>query len=289
MSSQFSTPRRGLFARLGDIPVRIKILGTVGIVAAVSVIVGVVGITKLAANQDRMTYLYTDVLVPTADLGVVNQKLEASDNLINELTLQLDAAAMAKVTQELLANDAALDEHFAKYTSTDMTGREKARDGFAAALKEWRAVRDAELVPLAEGSKVREYLTVRSTKSDPLFDEAHKNLGDLIDIEDKAGATFLAEAESAYRGGRSLMLGLLVTGVVGALLMGTVVARMIVRPLKAVSGVATALANGDLTVRANVASRDEVGRMASELDAAADTLRETVQTMAERDNPRRLQ
>ena len=59
-----------------------------------------------------------------------------------------------------------------------------------------------------------------------------------------------------------------------ALGLGVVVARQIVAAVRSVGGVATALAAGDLTVRAGLVSRDELGRMGDSLDSAVDGLRE---------------
>ncbi|MEV4281518.1 methyl-accepting chemotaxis protein [Actinoplanes xinjiangensis] len=59
------------------------------------------------------------------------------------------------------------------------------------------------------------------------------------------------------------------------------VTRLIVGPLRRVGAVLTAVADGDLTARADVHTRDEIGHMATALDAANARTRETITAVAQ--------
>ena len=87
-----------------------------------------------------------------------------------------------------------------------------------------------------------------------------------------------AAARSAEQRATAITLALVVAGlgVLVLAVLGWVVTRSVVRPLRRVGAVVSALAEGDLTGRTGVVSRDEVGRMAVGLETAMAGMREVV-------------
>ena len=142
-----TTPGRAvsLTSWWGDRRIRTKVLAPVAVAAVVAGTIGVLGLSAMADTQDRINSLYADVTVPVNDLGTVDADLEHSNALLSELLLNTDPAVLEQVQADIAATDAEIDEPFAAYTATDMTGREEARDGFAAALDAWRTERDTML------------------------------------------------------------------------------------------------------------------------------------------------
>ncbi len=259
----------------GDRGVRTKTLAAVAVTALVAVVVGVMGLLALGTTQERLESLYADVTVPMNDLGKVDAGLERSAALLTEMLIQPDEAAMDKVAGQIEETDADLDDRFAAYTSTDMTGREKARDGFAAALDEWRRLRDEELIPLAQSNPPSTtFIAARGEGADAAFTAAKANLDDLKSIEEQAGQSFVSDADAAYIAQRNRAIVLLAAGIVLAVGLGLVVARSMARSVGRVQEVAQALAAGDLTKSSGLTTRDELGRMGADLDAAVGSLRE---------------
>ncbi len=164
---------RSLFSWWGDRGVRVKVLAPVAVAAAVAGTIGVLGIQALGATQDRINGLYADVTIPIADLGANNTSLERSNFLLSELLLNTDPAALQQVQADIGLGRRGPRRAFAAYIATDMTGREEARDGFAAALDQWRSVRDGELVPLALSiNQGNASSAAREAEAGAAFDEA---------------------------------------------------------------------------------------------------------------------
>ena len=61
------------------------------------------------------------------------------------------------------------------------------------------------------------------------------------------------------------------------------IVRLIMRPIAEVERTLKAMADGDLTARADVDTRDEFGRMAAALTAAQELVLSVVRTVAEND------
>jgi methyl-accepting chemotaxis protein len=114
---------------------------------------------------------------------------------------------------------------------------------------------------------------------------ASKTLGDALDRLAAAEATdaraSVQAARDTYDSARTLILVALALGVAGSLGLGLLVARLVVRPVAAVRDGLTAMASGDLTVRVDVSSGDEVGHMAGALNQAAENLQTMVRSTAE--------
>lgn len=84
------------------------------------------------------------------------------------------------------------------------------------------------------------------------------------------------DASAAAASARRLVLAAGILAVLLAIFLGAVTARSIVRPLQRCVVALKAMAGGDLTVVADVASRDEVGQLADSLTTAQDSLRATL-------------
>jgi methyl-accepting chemotaxis protein len=259
---------------------RTKVVAPVAVAAVVAGSIGFLGLSALADTQDRINALYADVTVPINDLGKIDAALEESNFLLSELLLNTDPAALEQVQQHIASEDAELDELFAKYTATDMTGREEARDGFAAALDAWRTERDSNLIPLALSiNNGAEFVAARDAGASASFEEAMTSLADLKSIEEGAGETFVAEAQSAYESQRVLSISLIAAGVAIALGLGFFVATGVARVTRKVREVTEALADGDLTRSLGLTTKDEMGQTGASLDTAMAALRDVMATV----------
>jgi methyl-accepting chemotaxis protein len=92
-----------------------------------------------------------------------------------------------------------------------------------------------------------------------------------------------AAAHSAEQRSTATTVALVVAGI-GVLVLAALgwgVTRSVVGPLRRVGAVVSAMASGDLTATTGVHSRDEVGRMATELEASMAQMREVVSAIGD--------
>ncbi len=272
-----TTDRRPLVARAGDLPVLVKILTAIVITLVVGVTVGVLGLTKLSATAREVDAMYEVQVKP---LGVLAQAQRMQqqlriDNLLHATSQ--DDASMLEIETEMVEHGEQLAELLAQYRVD--AADQAAVDAFTADWAEVIAFRDQVLLPLSRVNDMAGFQQQRSAGLAPLTATAEAHLTTAFEAEAAQAADRAERADAAYTSARTTIVAALVAGSVLALGLGVLVARQITGSLRAVSRVATGLAAGDLTVRADVASRDEVGRMAAELDTATASLRETVQAL----------
>jgi methyl-accepting chemotaxis protein len=268
-------PVTGWFA---DRKVNTKILLIVMTMAVVAVTVGATAITSMAKMNVATTYLYEQNLVPMAQLGDLRQAY---------MQMRVDVArsgqggpVVAQVMAILPADDAAIDQALAKYTSSDMTGREKAVAGYKAEVTKYRQLRDQEYLPAVKAGDDATAQKLVGTTIAAANKGMADNLNALVAIETKSASDEQKAANTAYSSARTTLIVVLVVGLLVGLVLALYVARLVVGAVRKVSYVAEGLAVGDLTRSADIDARDELGHMAQALDAATANLRDAIGAVA---------
>ncbi len=156
------------------------------------------------------------------------------------------------------------------------TGREPANFAdFTAALDGYREIVDTGMIPAAEAGDLASYL-VADEEVTPIGGTMVENL---TAVNDETG-TYLRElADEADASAARGVVAIGVSAAVGTLLavtFGLIIANVVRRPIAQVQRSLEAMAEGDLTVSADVTSADEIGRMASALGRAQAGLRATI-------------
>ncbi|WP_432511785.1 methyl-accepting chemotaxis protein [Kineococcus sp. SYSU DK001] len=147
---------------------------------------------------------------------------------------------------------------------------------------------DAKLAELAETVDLRTTAGFDAARDVVLTNEGKAVMDELrttLDEFEGAEASLLdqraaASAAAALRVKLSVLVGVVV-GVLVGVLVGWRTTRGIVRPVREVTALAHALAEGDLTRSAHVEGSDEIARMATVLNDAVATVRSTVATAAD--------
>jgi methyl-accepting chemotaxis protein len=104
---------------------------------------------------------------------------------------------------------------------------------------------------------------------------------DLTEYENNAADLMAAVAQATVDRARWTIGTVLLVGMLLALVLTQAAARAIVRPLGEVRRVMEAVAAGDLTRRAHIRGRDELGKMATAVNQAADEMRSAMHTLAD--------
>lgn len=186
---------------------------------------------------------------PAEQLPELAEDIATPTAMLAELTALPLAGPAADAVAELERTYALYIEAISGYVDTAIANQEVAR-------VRWEGIQTSN--DLTDGAV--------SDAKDALFAANERAQADLDDAIAAANTT-------------SLVVALLGIGVVVAALWFIV--RSILTPVRRVQASLDAMAVGDLTVRAEVASRDEIGQMAASLSAAQESLRATLGRVSE--------
>jgi methyl-accepting chemotaxis protein len=267
-----SNRRGGPLTWFRDLRVAAKLLISFGIVCLLTILVGVVGVMQLAQAQERMKQIYDSNLLAVGYLGQVDADVHESRLLVSNMVLSVSDGAKAANATNITELDAQLDEVWNSYHGTGVEGREQDVAAFEEALANFRRVRDDILTPLAAANDYTTFMTTRDQQLVPIAGELSKAIDGIKAIETEEAAASMRAAEDSAASAFYTIVGLIIGALVVSWLIVVGMGRLIARPLTRTVGVLDALAEGRLDQRLDVASRDEVGRMATSLNSALDRI-----------------
>jgi methyl-accepting chemotaxis protein len=252
-----------------DRKVATKILTVAGVAVAGTVITGAVSLAGIGNLQSTRA----------AEL----QRAVPYINNLNEAALAAKAAANDERGYLIDGDNTFRDESLGRQKTVDAnldaaralgdgTGQ-AAVDKIKAATGTWFAALDKEFTTYRTDPAAAIKLAMNTNR------DLRKTYETLLSAEITRANDTLVEGKSfdaTVSTIRTSVLSVFATSVLLAVVLALLIARMIVTPLRRVSGVLEAVADGDLTHEADIAQHDELGQMAGSLRKATTTLRGTV-------------
>ncbi|GGC01760.1 methyl-accepting chemotaxis protein [Cellulomonas carbonis] len=277
-----AAPARGGLSRLRrGTSIRTKLVALVVVFGLTGLGLGLRTVSSMqviAGATGDLARLQREVSAPLARL----QQHQAESGAI---VAQIAAAETEGVRKPWLARlgtvDTAVEMEIASVEAgggADLEGWQDFVTGFTA----WQDLRDDELLPAAQGTDQQAYERVLGNDAEPLVRAYRAGLDSAqADIAVRMEAVAKAAEDRAAMSLKVLLVVL--TSVLGVLIgLGLRLAVGIRRAAETVQRTLDAMADGDLTVEADVRSRDEMGRMAQSLATAQASLRTTLAGVAER-------
>jgi methyl-accepting chemotaxis protein len=246
--------------------VRTKILAGFLVVAAITLVVSVFSITRMSTLAGKADTLDKEGVVALVTLGDarVNYNRIRTQSVLHALNVdpKLMQVAEDKVAEYRTAFAAAMTS----YEKTDMTGREKLVADVHKTWAEYNTVLDDHLFVASRAGDADAARRIIDQDTTPLTDELTKDFNALNVIEVRAAAALAHDAHSAYTSARTMTIGIAALALALAIALGFFLASMITKPLRRTVDVLNKVAEGDLTIRLDVTSKDEVGQAGEALN-----------------------
>ncbi|WP_436524332.1 methyl-accepting chemotaxis protein [Actinoplanes sp. HUAS TT8] len=259
---------RGLGQWCRDRKVSTKVLAVAGVAIAGTVLTGALSVTGIGALETTRDAEIGRMVPYVKNLNAAALSLKAAANDERGYLLNGDA----KFRDQALAAQSSVHDSLVAARASDASQQADV-DAIETAATTWFTALTAEFKQYATDPAGATEAALGSNRDLRLAYESVLD-AEIDDTNEEllAGAGFDA---TANRTRVEVLVGLgvaLLFGVAGALF----VARLIVTPLRRVSGVLDQVAEGDLTGDPDVHQRDELGHMADSLRAATSSLRQTV-------------
>ena len=189
-------------------------------------------------------------------------------------------ADQARVLDSLRTNQASAEKPFAEYRATPLEADEKAAgDDFERDWKSYLAGVDSVLARLA-AKDPNAATQLLDNQVQPDYRKLMASIKIMVDSNKRQGSESGAAAVTTYGQALWTLSGGLLLAVVCALVLGIVITRLIVTPIRAAVASAERVAQGDLTQPIRSSRRDEAGQLLQSLDAMQRNLKNTVQQLA---------
>ncbi|MCU1373503.1 MAG: putative methyl-accepting chemotaxis protein, partial [Actinomycetia bacterium] len=253
---------------LGNVKsVRTKILASFLVVAAITLLVGVFCVAKMSSIAHGADTMYSDSVISLEELSAMKYEFgQAQVNLLNH-AISRDNAAMTASADKIKAARAGFDQAFNQYRKFPMDGRQTTLvDRLSKDWTSYNKIVDTAMLPASVKNDLDTFRAVRDEQTQPVVDEAATTLEALTTLEANQAKQFAHQAQATATSTRTTTLTLIALALAAAIGLGLALAALISRPLRRTVDVLNKVADGDLTVRLDIDSKDEVGQAGDALN-----------------------
>lgn len=267
-----------LDAAMRERSVSTRIFGAFGLAIVLALVVGLVGIWQMHRISSNLEAVAQHSLQPVTEVAGIHASL---DQIEMNLRAHASADSFYDKQNDVQEIQNAFDQsrqHIAAFRATDPTGAELAK---ATTLDDDLSKLDPlvfkRLLPLSDANATKAFATRFTDDASPLFADAQSIVNALMA---SANATAKMELDAGHAAYTQAVVGLvtvLALGIALALLLGTLIVRSIVSPLRESVDTLERVAGGDLTASVEVRGTDELAMMGTALNA---TVSQTAEAMA---------
>lgn len=263
----------------GNLKTATKIISAFMVVSMILAILGVYSITTLRSTNERSKEMYNNNLMSVRELGAAQSNYQRMRVNIRDLNYEKDAAEQTRIVQNINSLRDTIDNQIQGYRPLATTPEEsEILSKFDKQYSNYMQVFD-EGMKLAQGNNDQTFLTFLKATLKPPGDEALATLGSLVDLNVKLAEQNNTKSKEAYSNAFTVTVILVIGSVVFSIIIGFVISRSISRPLMAMLGLASEVSNGNLTLKSDISSKDEVGQLAFAMNRMVDNLRELINTI----------
>ena len=271
--------RSGSKDRRGGAKIRTKLLASFAVVLVMTGLVGFVGVSQARHLRDSSTRAYTDDVVGMGQVAVLTRDVLENWAEVLKMAHETDLFSRAEIVRKVTILDSDVDQVLREIDAgdpdqTQATELKRFADGWIA----YKLQRNGLVMsPAAIGLEERQ-IQNRLNRVQANLDEVKSSVDALISGKRADGRDSNAENIATYgRAWRAIAAMSLVAILLGVAIAVFLSARF-ARRTKSVATAAGLLTAGDLSARAEVHTRDEMGAMAAAFNSMAERLEETVES-----------
>jgi methyl-accepting chemotaxis protein len=247
-----------------NLKIGVRLIAGFVLVAAISAIVGFIGINNASQMNDKAEEMYNNELMGLSYIKEANINLvyigRARANFLLATTQQERERHQASIAK----SSAALKDYVAKARPLFVSDRARELfNDFNSTSEDYqadmqRALSLAATKKLAErDDTLAELLESARAKADKL----DNMLTELTQQKEARAKQASDDTEALYHAGRTMMISLIAGGVLLGIVLGFLISRSVTLPLGRAVEVANRLAEGDLTLQVEADGRDETGQL----------------------------
>ena len=248
-------------------PLRIqtKLLAAFLGIVVLLIALGAVGLRVLSGVNDRTTQLIT-----------LERKIVAYRQVQHDTTSQLYRVSAALFADDERTLDGTLRQlnqfgydlerlQFVARDEVELLGRvRRDYDSFVAVV--------TRLIGLIRAGRLAEAHNMQVEDAQPLADRLERLTNELVNKAEADMVAGIDASETAYGAARTIVIGFAVGSIVLALLLGRTISWSLIGPIDEIGTRLERIAAGDFNQRVDIANRDELGELATNINRTSERL-----------------
>ncbi|WP_026224333.1 methyl-accepting chemotaxis protein [Methyloversatilis thermotolerans] len=242
---------------LAGLSIRARMFSIVAMLGLAMAVMALVGMNAMQHGEDALKGVYQDRVLPTRQLKVVADMYAVSivDSAHKVRNGNIDAASGLRNLEDARS---AIERNWSSYRAAHLTDEEKALVAQAMPLMQ---AADAAIVRLEAILKAKDAAALAAFTANqlyPVIDPISDKVSELIDLQIRVAGEEIEKVRSYSSSSLGVISGLLVLGVLMAMLSAWLLLRAIMRPITEVKAIVNRLAEGRLDVHIDTSRSDEM-------------------------------
>ncbi|WP_058300612.1 methyl-accepting chemotaxis protein [Gorillibacterium timonense] len=259
--------------RFRDLKTATKIISSFLIVSIILAGLGIYSIIALQNTNQNMKKMYSNNLISIRDLSATFFNYRLTMIMIRDVALSNDSTAIAESKNRIDQAQKEMENRIQNYLPLATTPEEKQMiEQYQQDYKDYLAVFD-QAMSYAERDNIKNFTDFVASDLSPSGDKIRDGLTNLInlnvDMADKANTN----AQQMYSVSLTVTAVAIILAIAVSIIIGTFISSSISKPLQQMLRISTAVADGNLTMKLDINSKDEVGLLAAAINRMVDNLR----------------
>jgi len=253
-----------------------KLITSYVIIALISGVIGMIGISKIHQINDAGSELYTADTVPLAELSTISTSFQRVRINMRDAIDAKDSQAAAGYWRKVMELRQRITEEAAKFEKTISSDEmRKLFNGFVEVRQAYSDYLD-KIKALQDAGKREEAMALVQGDAKKAAQDEQTHIEKLIQMKEEHARHTAEENSAVARTATITMAIFVVVGMGMAVVFGLFITRIITAPLRTAVTIADRIAEGDLTAHIEEGGTDETGHLMAALKNMVARLKEIV-------------
>lgn len=263
---------------LEKLTIKTRLWALVGVMAALMIILSILGLRGIEDANDHLKAVYEHGLVPTTQLSgildrVMSDRIHVMKSLANPATEQVQDT-IAKLKENEDKQYALMKDYLAIGTSG--AEEQKMVTEFEAAHEQFLTKGLDPIINFLKAGQVEQARALGITTLDSTYRPLKAAITKLLDLQTIEAKAEYQRAEAGYIAARNAKTAILVVAMLCAGFLAFFTVRSIARAVADIERATARLAEGDLAARVGYAGNDELGQVGRAFNRMADKFKNTL-------------
>lgn len=245
------------------------------LVALIAGVVGSIGVHDINKTNNKYTDLYTNYGVALSDIADVSISFQRIRINLSNLLLDKGSTDKNKYVDQIRAYDKKIQEALARFEKSIQTeeGRKNTSE-LKAAIEKYSTIQE-KVISLALANQEDQGLA-QLREGTAIYNEINDIVDNLFELKDSGGKEVSKQYSDESEKTIMLMVITVIVAMIVAVVLGLYISRIISSPIRKLVAVAKKVADGDLDIKVDIDSKDEVGILAVAFEKMADNLNDVM-------------
>jgi methyl-accepting chemotaxis protein len=246
------------------------------LVAAIAGLIGWQGLKGMELVKANLDSMYTDNFVPVVNLDDASGALLILRGDVWKMAAIRDLDQRTKLKEDVDLQTVTINGSIEKYLKSEPSKEEM--DQYAKFAESWKQYQQSVTAGIAQFMKMDDANGLNTLVTlQPISTACRQSLIDLIDINAKIADKSKEQADAEAASTRKAMLLVLFIGVLVSIGLGVFISRIIGRPVNELAAAADKLSLGNVNVRVEATSSDEIGDLTRSFGKMVENIRENAE------------